>query len=850
VRLLVDYTLGSNASGGRRSAVDGDGLSGYPRGFFRSEVDTRVTDVGSRTESSCRNSLCDFRGNRALVFGDSGLIALHETKRECVGGYPVSSVLHCDVTHEGNACALASAIDRNTNVQTLGACSRGNSDDATPIALAHSIKHCLYAIEDAVEIDVDVWAPFIAWKVTEFHRAHRRRDTCVVHQNVDWIGTQDRSFNIGKVCNVEWKRPGHRTEFVGRSESAIGNEVVDVDDCARINECAGDSEANSLARASDEGGLSSEIEHGRILSPFRRQRCRKATYDAAVTSRSRSFAPDSSETVTLPSGQIAHRDHVAQSEIIARRFYEVTSGVWCFVGNGLSNQTFVEGPDGIIAIDTGESTEEMREAIVELRKVTSRPIVAVLYTHFHYVCGTEAVFEDAGSRDIPIWAHEKVSYNRERAVSEIAPAYGRGLAEQFAMFLPEDGPDGRVNVGLGHFYRNPSHFPFTSIFVVPTNTFGQSASLNIAGLPIEVTHAPSDSDDSVTYWFPTLKVAVNNLVWPVLFNVFAIRGEEYRDPRILLDGIDHLLSLGAEHLIATHGPPISGRELISDRVTKYRDSIQFLWDQSVRLSNRGVLSADIGLEVQLPPEADDDNLTSERYGVAEHHFRQIRTGLFGWFDGDEADLFPLPTVERARRLIEGFGGPATVREKADAALVSDDVRWALELSTWLVRSEDDDDDRRRLARCLRTVAQRTSAANIRIWCLTRALSLEGSIDSSRLYRHRFSRAQILGSFPERSVHILRVLVDPELAHGVNVRLGWDFGDGVSAGLHVRNSIACPTDATEAQIVVQCSLETWADVLTNRLALSDAITDGNIVIVGERSLAINALGIFDVDGLRS
>jgi len=27
--------------------------------------------------------------------------------------------------------------------------------------------------------------------------------------------------------------------------------------------------------------------------------------------------------------------------------------------NGLSNQTFVEGPDGLIAIDTSESVEEM-----------------------------------------------------------------------------------------------------------------------------------------------------------------------------------------------------------------------------------------------------------------------------------------------------------------------------------------------------------------------------------------------------------------------------------------------------------------------------------------------------------
>ena len=116
--------------------------------------------------------------------------------------------------------------------------------------------------------------------------------------------------------------------------------------------------------------------------------------------------------------------------------------MWTLVGNGLSNQTFVEGPDGIIAIDTGESTEEMREAIAELRQVTDRPIVAVLYTHFHYVGGTEAVFEDRATqgisdpRGIHIYGHEKVAHNRSRTATEIATAYGRGLVEQFALMLP------------------------------------------------------------------------------------------------------------------------------------------------------------------------------------------------------------------------------------------------------------------------------------------------------------------------------------------------------------------------------------------------------------------------------
>ena len=83
--------------------------------------------------------------------------------------------------------------------------------------------------------------------------------------------------------------------------------------------------------------------------------------------RTRSFEPNVSKSVTLPGGQIAHELHVEQSHRLARSFSEVRPGVWFFVGNGLSNQSFIEAPEGIIAIDTGESIEEMNEAIAELR---------------------------------------------------------------------------------------------------------------------------------------------------------------------------------------------------------------------------------------------------------------------------------------------------------------------------------------------------------------------------------------------------------------------------------------------------------------------------------------------------
>jgi alkyl sulfatase BDS1-like metallo-beta-lactamase superfamily hydrolase len=493
----------------------------------------------------------------------------------------------------------------------------------------------------------------------------------------------------------------------------------------------------------------------------------------------------------------------------------------------------------------------MRAAISELRLHTKKPIVAVLYTHFHYVAGTQAVLDESPETKIEIYGHSKIAYNRVRTATEIAPSYSRGLVEQFAITLPQDGPDGNVNVGLGRFYRNPEHKTQTNGFIKPAHTFDKPCTIKVAGLEIEVTPAPSDADDSVTYWFKSLGCAVNNLVWPVLFNIFAIRGEEYRDPRIMLTGIDHLLSLKPTHIVGAHGMPISGNAEILRRVTRYRDSIQFLWDQTVRLTNRGYTSTELGHEIRLPDFFDEDNLTSEHYGVAEHHVRQIRAGLLGWFDGDPANLFPLPKVEHSNRMIAGFGGREVVRQKANDAIRDNDLRWACELSSWLVNStEASETDRLLLAKTLRLIAQRTTAANIRNWCLARARHLDGTFDLARFNQHRLSRKQIVTSQSENAVSILRVLLVPERAFEIDTHICFKFADRQQTGLHIRNCIAVPTDGNNAEINVECDIEAWADILAGDLPLSVALSDKKLTVKGDVHMLQHALQVFDVPNLQS
>ncbi len=578
-----------------------------------------------------------------------------------------------------------------------------------------------------------------------------------------------------------------------------------------------------------------------------------------------SFGTDPSVTKSGPDGQLAHGTTFDHMERLSERFYRVGDVAWCLVGNGLSNQTFIEAPEGLIAIDTGESEQEMAAALRVLRGETDRPVVAVIYSHFHYCNGTTALGSDvppAATDSLPVWGHEGIVGNRARVTTSVAQAASRGLVHQFGILLPPEGPDGLVGAGIGRFFQNPAHLPGTSGFIAPNQLVTQRTTTRIAGLDVEFSPAPSDADDSLNIFFPSLGLAVNNLLWPALFNVFAIRGEEYRDPTVLLSGIDEIIDFDPEHLIGAHGPPLSGREEVNQAAVSARDAIQFLWDQSVRGINRGLTLSELGEFVQLPADFEGTYFTQQHYGLAEHHTRQIHSGLRGWFDGNEAELFPLPTAERARRMVEGFGGAEAVRQQARDALEADDLRWALELSSWLVRratppggaSNDpagaEEPDRALLAETLRAIAYRTTSANARNWCLTRALEVVGHIDLSRFRTAGFSRRRILEGDPSTFISGLRVLVDPQAASGIDDELRWRITDGGTSGLRIRNCIAVPTDGEAAQLELAMSHDSLANLLGGKSSLDEAVGDGSVVMSGDPERIRAICNCFEITTLRT
>ena len=60
---------------------------------------------------------------------------------------------------------------------------------------------------------------------------------------------------------------------------------------------------------------------------------------------------------------------------------KVTDGIYSAIGYGLANIMMLEGTDGIIIIDAGETNEQAEKVLTEFRKITDKPTVAVIYTH-------------------------------------------------------------------------------------------------------------------------------------------------------------------------------------------------------------------------------------------------------------------------------------------------------------------------------------------------------------------------------------------------------------------------------------------------------------------------------------
>lgn len=534
-----------------------------------------------------------------------------------------------------------------------------------------------------------------------------------------------------------------------------------------------------------------------------------------------------SETVTP---RLTHHARTMEQGV-----YQVAGDFYVAVGYGNANMTMVEGTDGVVIIDSLETEEAARQALGDLRRVSDKPIRALIYTHCHpdHSSGSRGLLDqsDVESGQVEIYAHERLTtvIRGNPALGLVPPVR---LAYQFGLAL-EHGAEGLVEVGLG-----PLLHTGATGFLPPTTVFQGTQDIQVAGINMQLQEAPSESDDELVIWFPDYGVlhGADVIQGETLANLYALRGA-VRDPWQWIRAIDMMRRFDARALILGHGRPLEGQDEVRDLLTSYRDAMQYVHDQTVRFIARGFTPDEIVEHVaELPPRLRDHPWLGEFYGTVRQTVRQIYSNYFGWFEGDPTFLDPLPRRERAGRYVSAMGGRDAVVAIATDANASGDYRWAAEILTYVLRIDPDDRQARQLkADALLRLGYQSVNPIWRNFYLTASRELDGTLDHAALLAtvRRLANPDVAPTLPlPLLLHALATRLNPAMSDGNQLTASFRASDtDTASSLVIRSDVAevRQEPVAEATIEIQASDATLRGLLAGRISWSEVEQSGSATL---------------------
>ena len=525
---------------------------------------------------------------------------------------------------------------------------------------------------------------------------------------------------------------------------------------------------------------------------------------------------------------VKHTEKFSPSKVI-----EVTDGVYSAVGYGMANVMMIEGTDGIIIVDAGENNVQAKKVLSEFRKITDKPIVAVIYTHNH-VDHTEGggVFVKDGES-----AGQKVAViGQASLVDNYYKSYGALASQQsqFGMrwtgsFLPHEGEDRVISNGIG-----PMLEPGNTSFIPPNVTFNKTLETEYAGIKMVIGSQPGETPDELYVWLPDQKVLfVGENIYELYPNLYSMRGTKYRDVSLWIDSLDKLRSFNASYMVPSHTRPVTGQENVSKILTGYRDGVAYIYDQTIRNINKGLNPDELVQQIQLPPYLKDHPWLQERYGQVSWMVKGIYTGEVGWNTGDAIWFNPVSDTERGKYLVEGFGGQNQTLAKIKDAIKEGKYNWAAELATYLLNAYPDNEEAKLLkAQAYRVLGWMNPTSGARNWYITDARILEGQLDPKLLEKIYGAEERIMNTPTDILLSLARYKIDPTKSGDMNMTLGIKLNDtNEGYKLQIRQAVLEFKNMFPNKYDIAINIDglTLKQVIAGVITLDDAIESGKIKV---------------------
>ena len=425
---------------------------------------------------------------------------------------------------------------------------------------------------------------------------------------------------------------------------------------------------------------------------FRRPEDGKVTYDISQLGFLADDAPPTANPSLWRQAQLNAQNH---------GLFEVVDGIYQVRSFDLANMTAIRGDAGWVLIDPLTSAESSRAALDIINQhLGERPVKAVIITHSHsdHFAGIWGVIDPedvaAGRTAIIVPDHFVKESLSENVMA--GNVMRRRAIYMYGLMLPHS-PKGFVSIGLG-----PSLAMGTTGLASPTDIIKETGETRlIDGIEIEFQMTPdSEAVSEFVFFLPQFKaLCMSEITSHHLHNVYTPRGAQVRDALAWAEQINESMDrfgCRQEVYFAGHHWPIWGREAVLAFLKKQRDLYKYIHDQTLRLANHGFTKEEIAEQLSLPESLARDFSNRDYYGTVSHNSKAVYVKYLGYYDGNPANLNPVPPSQAAKNYMDFMGGADAVTSKARSSFDRGEYRWTAQVLNHVVLAEPDHEAARAL----------------------------------------------------------------------------------------------------------------------------------------------------------
>jgi alkyl sulfatase BDS1-like metallo-beta-lactamase superfamily hydrolase len=260
----------------------------------------------------------------------------------------------------------------------------------------------------------------------------------------------------------------------------------------------------------------------------------------------------------------------------------------------------------------------------------------------------------------------------------------------------------------------------------------------------------------------------------------------------------------------------------------------------MRLANRGLTMTEIAEELDLPPSLAGEFGNRGYYGTVSHNAKAVYQRYLGWFDGNPANLEPLPPVPSSERYVAYMGGADAVLARAKEDFAAGDYRWVAQVVNHVVFADPTNVEARALqADALEQLGYQAESGPWRNFYLTGALELRRppspESGGGGGGAGRQAAALLAAMTVEMVFDLLGVRVDGPAADGLTIALGWRFPDlGEDWTLRLEHGAlnAWPSLDADVEATLTMDRPTLTSMLVDPSSIAASVGGGLLTIDGD------------------